>query len=137
MQITKSGSQKSNIADPGSFTGQVRFEAVFSAASPARSKGNLVTFEPKARTNWHSHPLGQTLIITHGRGFVQARGGEARAVTVGDVVWFPAGEEHWHGASDDTAMTHLAIGEVLDGRSADWSEPVSDADYARAVTAVK
>lgn len=132
MKITRSGSQKSSRAPEANFVGQVRVESVFSAEAPARSKGNLVTFEPGARTNWHTHPLGQTLIITHGRGLVQVEGGEARSVTVGDVVWFPAGEKHWHGAAGDTAMTHLAIGEFLDGRSADWFGPVTDEDYARA-----
>lgn len=132
MKITKSGTQTSNVAPASTFTGQVRFENVFAAEAPARSKGNIVTFEPGARTHWHSHPLGQTLIITHGRGLVQVWGQEARSVTVGDVVWFPAGEKHWHGASGKTAMTHLAIGEFLDGRSADWLGEVTEAEYATA-----
>lgn len=132
MKVTRAGSQKSSRVPADNFTGTVRLDPVFTAEAPARTKGNLVTFEPGARTNWHSHPLGQTLVITQGRGFVQAWGEAARAVTVGDVVWFPAGEKHWHGAAPDTAMTHFAIGEVIDGKSADWMEPVDDGQYAEA-----
>lgn len=134
MKVTKSGSQKSSKVPADNFVGTVRLDPVFTAEAPARAKGNLVTFEPGARTNWHSHPLGQTLVITQGRGYVQAWGEAAHAVTVGDVVWFPAGEKHWHGAAPDTAMAHFAVGEVLDGKSADWMEPVDDDQYEAATS---
>lgn len=130
MKITKAGSQKSSPVPRQYFTGTARLDPVFEAEAPARAKGNLVTFEPGARTYWHTHPLGQTIMITQGRGRVQRWGGPVETVTVGDVVWFAPGEKHWHGASADTAMTHLAVGEILEGKSADWLEEVSDDQYA-------
>lgn len=129
MKITKAGTAKTTWAPASNFTGRVRVETVFSAEEPAHAKGAYVTFEPGARTNWHTHPLGQTIIITHGAGRVQRWGGPVETVTVGDVVWFAIGEKHWHGAAPDTAMTHLTIGEVLDGKSVDWMEPVADGQY--------
>lgn len=111
------------------FTGTVRVDAAFETEQPARAKGSYVTFEPGARTNWHTHPLGQTLIITAGRGLVQTFGENVRTVVTGDVVWFAAGEKHWHGACPDCGMTHLAIVEALDGRTATWGEAVSDREY--------
>lgn len=132
MKITRAGTQKSSKVPPEYFTGTVRLDPVFTAEAPARAKGNLVTFEPGARTNWHTHPLGQTLVITQGAGLVQSWGEPARLVTTGDVVWFPAGEKHWHGATPETAMTHFAVGEILDGKSADWMEPVNGDQYRAA-----
>lgn len=129
MKITKAGTGKSQPVPEQYFTGIARLDPVFDTESPARAKGNYVTFEPGARTNWHTHPLGQTIIITHGTGRVQQWDGSVVTVTVGDVVWFPPGEKHWHGASPDCAMTHLAIGESLDGKSADWLEAVTDDQY--------
>ena len=128
MRIQKAGTHPSAYGKDH-FTGRVRVDPVFSTESPARSKGAKVTFEPGARTYWHTHPLGQILIITQGRGYVQSWGEPRQTVVEGDCVWFPAGEKHWHGASEDTAMTHLAISEVLDGVSADWLEQVDDAQY--------
>lgn len=129
MKITKAGTQKSTHVPEQYFTGTARLDPVFECESPGRTKGNYVTFEPGARTNWHTHPLGQTIIITHGRGKVQHWDGPVEEVTVGDVVWFSPGEKHWHGAASDTAMTHLAIGEILDGKSANWLEAVTDEQY--------
>jgi quercetin dioxygenase-like cupin family protein len=129
MKITKAGTSKSVSAPAEHFTGQVRVETVFSTEEPARSKGAYVTFEPGARTNWHTHPLGQTLIITHGSGRVQSWGGQVQVVNVGDVIFFEPGEKHWHGGGLDSAMTHLTIGESLAGKSADWLERVTDDQY--------
>lgn len=131
MKITKAGTSKTVWAPADHFTGRVRMEAVFSTEEPARSKGAYVTFEPGARTNWHTHPLGQTLIIAHGSGRVQSWGGAVVVVNVGDVVFFEPDEKHWHGGGLDMAMTHLTIGESLDGKSADWLEPVTDEQYSR------
>jgi quercetin dioxygenase-like cupin family protein len=129
MKITKAGTSKTAWAPAEHFTGRVRIEAVFSTDEPARSKGAYVTFEPGARTNWHTHPLGQTLIIAHGSGRVQSWGGEVLVVNLGDVIFFEPGEKHWHGGGLESAMTHLTIGESLDGKSADWLEPVTDEQY--------
>jgi len=129
MKITKAGSHPSAVASPQNFTGRVRADPVFTTEDPARARGTNVTFEPGARTNWHSHPLGQTLVITAGRGRVQTWGGEVQTVLPGDVVWFKPGEKHWHGASPETAMTHFAVVEALDGKTADWLEPVTDEQY--------
>jgi quercetin dioxygenase-like cupin family protein len=129
MQITRSGSQKSEKGPADYFTGQVRIDARFSTTAPARTGGATVTFEPGARTAWHTHPLGQTLLITSGLGWVQVEGGPREEVRPGDIVWFPPGEKHWHGASATTAMSHIAIAEALDGKSVDWMEKVSDAQY--------
>ncbi|WP_159998312.1 cupin domain-containing protein [Roseomonas sp. 18066] len=130
MEITRSGSQASGIGPADWFTGRVRIDPLFQAPGPATGAGALVTFEPGARTVWHTHPLGQTLIVTAGCGLVQREGGPLEEIRPGDVVWFPPGEKHWHGAGPTTAMSHIAIQERLDGRAVDWLEPVADADYA-------
>ena len=129
MNIIRSGSQPSNRGPADWFTGTVRIDPLFQANAPSRAVGNSVTFEPGARTAWHTHPLGQTLIVTAGCGLVQRWGGPTEEIRPGDVVWFPPGEKHWHGAAPATAMTHIAIVEVLDGKSAEWMEKVSDEQY--------
>jgi quercetin dioxygenase-like cupin family protein len=129
MEIKRSGSQPSGKGPTEYFTGSVRVDPLFQAAEPARVAGASVTFEPGARTAWHTHPLGQTLIITSGRGRVQVWGGKAEEVFPGDVVWIPPNEKHWHGATPTTAMTHIAIQERLDGKAVDWMEKVSDEQY--------
>lgn len=129
MQIKKNGSQPSNKGPADWFTGTVRIDPLFQPQEPARAAGASVTFEPGARTAWHTHPLGQTLIITAGSGRVQREGGPVTEVHPGDVVWFPPGEKHWHGASPTTAMTHIAIQEQLNGKVVDWLEKVSDEQY--------
>ena len=129
MKITRSGSSKSTWASGDTFTGRVRMEMVFNHDAPARTKGAYVTFDPGARTFWHTHPLGQTLIIAYGSGRVQRWGGPVEIVNVGDVVFFEPNEKHWHGGGLETVMTHLTIGEVLDGVSANWLEPVTDEQY--------
>jgi quercetin dioxygenase-like cupin family protein len=129
MQISRCGSQPSSHPPTAYFTGTVRLDPLFQAELPARSKGNLVTFEPATRTNWHTHPLGQTIIITVGAGLVQCWGGAVQDVRQGDVVWFPPEEKHWHGAGPTTSMSHIAIGEALDGKTVDWFEAVSDDQY--------
>jgi quercetin dioxygenase-like cupin family protein len=129
MEIKRSGSQPSGNGPAEWFTGTVRIDPLFQAKPPARAAGNAVTFEPGARTAWHSHPLGQVLVVTAGSGRVQRWGGPVDEVRPGDVVWFAPGEKHWHGASPTTAMTHIAIQEGLDGKSADWMEHVSDEQY--------
>ncbi len=126
MDITRSGSQPSGKGAAEYFTGQVRIDPLFQAPDPARVVGSSVTFEPGARTARHSHPLGQTLILTAGCGRVQRWGGPIEEIHPGDVIWFEPGEKHWHGATPTTAMTHIAILERLDGKTADWMEPVSD-----------
>jgi len=131
MQITRSGSQPSRPGPADWFTGAVRIDPLFQAPEPARVSGAHVTFEPGARTAWHTHPLGQTLIITSGLGRVQREGGTIEEVRPGDVLWFPPGEKHWHGASPTTAMTHIAIQEALEGKSVDWLEKVRDAQYRK------
>ena len=132
MEIKRSGSQPSGTGPTGYFSGSVRVDPLFQTPAPARGLGASVTFEPGARTAWHTHPLGQTLIVTAGCGLVQTWGGAARQIHPGDVVWFPPGEKHWHGATPATAMSHIAIVEVLDGKSADWMEKVSDEQYQAA-----
>jgi len=129
MEITRAGSQPSNKGPADWFTGTVRIDPLFQAKAPARAAGASVTFEPGARTAWHTHPLGQTLIVTAGCGRVQREGGPVEEVRPGDVVWFPPGEKHWHGATPTTAMTHIAIQEALDGKVVDWLEHVSDEQY--------
>ena len=129
MNIIRSGSQPSNKGPADWFTGTVRVDPLIQADAPARIFAASVTFEPGARTAWHTHPLGQTLIVTAGCGRVQRWGGPTEEIRPGDVVWFPPGEKHWHGAAPATAMTHIAIVEVLDGKSADWMEKVSDEQY--------
>ncbi|HXW23224.1 MAG TPA: cupin domain-containing protein [Xanthobacteraceae bacterium] len=131
MDIKRSGSQPSRKPPAEYFTGEVRLDPLFQAPDPARVSGANVTFEPGARTAWHTHPLGQTLIVTFGCGWVQREGGPIEEVRPGDVVWFPPGEKHWHGATPTTAMTHIAIQEALNGSPVDWLEKVSDAQYRR------
>lgn len=129
MNITRSGSQPSTKGPAEWFTGTVRIDPLFAAAPPSRAAANAVTFEPGARTAWHTHPLGQLLIITAGAGLVQRDGSPVETIHPGDVVRFEPGEKHWHGASASTAMTHIAIQESLDGRAVDWMEQVSDEAY--------
>jgi quercetin dioxygenase-like cupin family protein len=129
MEITRNGSRPSGKGPEGWFTGAVRIDPLFSAPDPARATGACVTFEPGARTAWHTHPLGQTLIVVSGLGWAQREGGLREEIRPGDVVWFPPGEKHWHGASATTAMTHIAIQEQLDGKMVDWMEKVSDEHY--------
>jgi quercetin dioxygenase-like cupin family protein len=129
MEITRNGSQPSARGLDDWFTGPVRIDRVFPVHAPARASGASVTFEPGARTAWHTHPLGQILIVTAGRGWVQREGGPVEEVHPGDVVWFPPGEKHWHGATPTTAMTHIAIQEQLDGKVVEWMEKVGDDQY--------
>ncbi len=129
MDIKRSGSQPSSKGPAEYFTGTVRVDSLFQAPNPARVVSASVTFEPGARTAWHTHPLGQTLIVTAGRGCVQRWGGPVEEIRPGDVVWIPPAEKHWHGASPKTAMTHIAIQEQLDGKTADWMEQVNDEQY--------
>ena len=131
MEITRNGTLPSNKAPPTDFTGAVRVDPLFQAPAPARVVGASVTFEPGARTAWHTHPLGQTLVVTAGLGWAQRDGGPVEEIRPGDVVWFAPGEKHWHGASPTTAITHLAIQEENDGKTADWLEKVSDEQYRR------
>ena len=130
MRITRAGTESSGRGPADGFTGTVRIDPLFSASAPARAAGAAVTFEPGARTAWHTHPLGQTLIVTFGRGLVQRWGGGIEEVHPGDVVWFEPGEKHWHGATPATAMQHIAIQEALDGKAVAWLEHVSDEQYA-------
>ena len=129
MEIKRSGTQPSNKGPADWFTGTVRIDPLFQASAPARVAGASVTFEPRARTAWHTHPLGQTLIVTAGCGLVQRWGDKVEVIRPGDVVWFPPGEKHWHGAAATTAMTHIAIQESLDGKVVEWLEQVSDDQY--------
>ena len=130
MDISRNGSRPSGKGPDEWFTGQVRLDPLFQSEQPARATGAMVTFEPGARTAWHTHPLGQTLIITQGLGRVQRERGPVEEVGPGDVVWFPPGEKHWHGAAPEVAMTHIAVQESQDGAAVTWLEKVSDADYA-------
>jgi len=129
MEIKRSGSQPSVKGTADWFTGTVRIDPLFKTNPPARVAGASVTFEPGARTAWHTHPLGQTLIVTAGCGRAQRRGGPIEEIRPGDVIWFPPGEKHWHGAAPTTAMTHIAIQEALDGKVVDWMEKVDDDQY--------
>ena len=129
MEIKRSGSQASGIGPAEYFTGTVRIDPLFQAADPARVVGASVTFEPSARTAWHTHPLGQTLVVTAGSGRAQRWGGPIEDIRPGDVVSFAPGEKHWHGATATTAMTHIAIQERLDGKTVEWMEQVSDDQY--------
>jgi len=130
MDIKRSGSQPSAKGPAEYFTGTVGIDPLFEAHEPARTLGASVTFEPGARTAWHTHPLGQTLIVTAGCGLAQRWGGSIEQIRPGDVVWFAPGQKHWHGATSTTAMTHIAIQEQLDGKTVDWLEQVSDEQYA-------
>lgn len=129
MEIRRAGSQPSQPGPSDWFTGTVRIDPLFQAPDPARVGGATVTFEPGARTAWHTHPLGQTLIVMAGFGLVQRDGGPIEEIRPGDVVWFEPGEKHWHGASPTTAVTHIAVQEALDGRAVDWMEHVTDEQY--------
>lgn len=130
MEITRGGTQASKQGPADWFTGTVRIDPLFVAPDPARVAGASVTFEPGARTAWHTHPLGQTLIVTAGCGRVQREGGAIEEIRPGDVVWFAPGEKHWHGAAPTVAMTHIAIQENLDGNVVEWLEHVSDEQYS-------
>jgi quercetin dioxygenase-like cupin family protein len=130
MDIHLAGSRPTRRAPKENFTGTVLQDPIITTAAPARLVVNRVSFEPGARTNWHTHPLGQTLYVIAGVGRVQTKGGPMREIRPGDVVWIPAGEKHWHGGSPTTGMTHLAMQEAQDGKTADWMEPVTDAEYA-------
>jgi len=129
MEIKRAGSRPSGKGPAEYFTGTVRIDPLFGPPDPARAVGALVTFEPGARTAWHTHPLGQTLIVTSGCGWVQREGGPTEEIRPGDVVWFPPGERHWHGATPTTAMSHIAIQEKLNGSPVDWMEQVSEEQY--------
>jgi quercetin dioxygenase-like cupin family protein len=129
MEISRSGSQPSQKGPAEYFSGSVRIDSRFQGRAPARVGGGIVTFEPGARTAWHTHPLGQTLIVTSGCGWVQVEGSPKEEIRPGDIVWFAPGEKHWHGATATTAMSHIAIAEALDGKSVDWMEKVSDTQY--------
>ena len=129
MNFTRGGTQPSQKGPAEYFTGSVRIDTRFQGQAPARVAGAIVTFEPGARTAWHTHPLGQTLLITSGLGWVQVEGGPKEEVRPGDVVWFAPGEKHWRGASPATAMSHIAITEALDGKNVDWMEHVTDEQY--------
>src|SRR2546423_705644 len=129
MDVKRSGSQPSARGPEEYFTGSVRIDSPFQGSAPARVGGAIVTFEPGARAAWHTHPLGQTLIVTSGCGWVQSEGGPKVEIQSGDVVWCPPNERHWHGATTTTAMTHVAIAESLDGKAVEWMEKVSDEQY--------
>ena len=129
MEIKRAGSQPSSKGPADWFTGTVRIDPLFQAHAPARAAGASVTFEPGARTAWHTHPLGQTLIVTSGCGWAQRAAGPIEEIRPGDVVWFPPGEKHWHGATPTTAMTHIAIQEALDGKVVEWMEKVTAEQY--------
>jgi quercetin dioxygenase-like cupin family protein len=131
MKITRNGSQPSTVGPSNWFTGTVRLDQPFATPDPARVAGAIVTFEPAARTAWHTHPLGQTLIVTSGLGWVQRAGAPVEEIRPGDVIFFEPHEKHWHGASPSTAMTHIAIQETLDGKAVDWLEKVTDDQYQR------
>ena len=137
MELKRSGSQPSAAGPAEYFTGAVRIDPLFAAPEPARGRGASVTFEPGARSAWHTHPLGQTLIVTAGCGLVQCEGKPARKIHPGDVVQCPPGEKHWHGAAPDTAMTHIAIQEALDGKVVEWLDKVSDEEYRSAVDSLE
>ena len=129
MEIKRNGSQASRKGSSDWFTGDVRMDPLNDAPEPARVFCASVTFSPGARTNWHTHPLGQTLVVTSGLGWAQKEGGPVEEIRPGDVVWFSPGEKHWHGASPNTAMTHIAIQEALDGKAVEWMEKVTDEQY--------
>ena len=129
MEIKRNGSQPSAQGPADWFTGTVRLDPLFSAAAPARAGAAYVTFEPGARTAWHTHPLGQTLVVTAGCGRVQSWGGPIEEIRPGDVIRFAPGEKHWHGAAPETAVTHIAIQETLDGKAVEWLEHVSNEQY--------
>ncbi|MPS69511.1 MAG: cupin domain-containing protein [Novosphingobium sp.] len=129
MKLIRNGTQPSIKGPADWFTGNVRIDSPFQGEAPARAGGAIVTFEPGARTAWHTHPLGQTLLVTSGCGWTQCEGEDIVLIRAGDVVWCPPGHKHWHGATPTTAMTHIAIAEMLDGRAVDWLEHVTDEQY--------
>ncbi len=129
MELRRNGSQPSATGPADYFTGTVHVDGLFAAPDPARVVSATVTFEPGARTAWHTHPLGQTLVVTAGRGRAQRWGGPVEEIRPGDVIWFAPGEKHWHGAAPDSSMTHIAIQEQFDGKTADWLEHVTDEQY--------
>jgi quercetin dioxygenase-like cupin family protein len=129
MHVTRNGSRPAAQGSADYFTGRVRIDPVIEAPEPSRVRAAIVAFEPGARTAWHTHPLGQTLVVLSGLGLAQTEGGTVREIRPGDTVWFGPGERHWHGAAPDVAMTHLAIQEALDGSPVTWLEPVSELDY--------
>ena len=131
MDIKRNGSRPSGKGPEAYFTGTVRVDPIFQVSDPARVSGGHVTFEPGARSAWHTHPLGQTLIVTPGLGWAQSEGGPIEEIRPGDVIWFPPGEKHWHGAAPTTAMTHIAVTEFLNGKNVDWMEKVTDAQYRK------
>ena len=131
MRINRPGSRPSAAGPAEWFTGTVRIDPLFAVEEPARSAGNAVTFEPGARTAWHTHPLGQVLIVTFGLGWAQRHGGPVEEIRAGDVVWFEPGERHWHGASPAAAMQHIAIQESVNGKAVEWLEHVTDAEYRK------
>ena len=131
MEMKRAGTQPSTKGNADWFTGTVRLDPLFQAPAPARVAGAMVTFEPGARTAWHTHPLGQSLIVTAGSGWAQQEGGPIEEIHPGDVVWFPAGVRHWHGATPTTSVTHIAIQEALDGKAVQWMEQVSPEQYAK------
>jgi quercetin dioxygenase-like cupin family protein len=132
LDILESGTRPSRRGQTEYFTGNVRIDPLFEAHEPARAAGNSVTFEPGARTAWHTHPLGQTLIVVSGAGLAQRWGDPVEEIRPGDVIWIPPGEKHWHGATATTAMTHIAVQEQLEGKFVDWLEKVSDEEYLQA-----
>ena len=129
MDIKRAGSQASTRGNADWFTGTVRIDPLFQTGAPSRAGAAKVTFEPGARTAWHKHPLGQTLIVTDGAGLAQREGGPIEEIRPGDIVWFAPGEKHWHGAAPTTAMTHIAVQEALDGKAVEWMEKVTDEQY--------
>jgi quercetin dioxygenase-like cupin family protein len=131
MEIKRNGAQPSVNGPADWFTGRVRIDPLFDVRDPGRASGASVTFEPRARTAWHTHTLGQTLVVTSGRGWAQRWGGPKEEIRPGDVVWIPPGEKHWHGATATTALTHIAIQEALNGKVVDWMEQVSDEQYLK------
>lgn len=137
MQITRSDARPSVRGPEQTFTGSVRIDPLFQAPEPSRGFGVAVTFEPGARTAWHTHPLGQTLIVTSGVGLVATAGGDIQRIRAGDVVWCPPGEKHWHGATGTTAMTHIALVEQLNGSAVEWLEHVTDDEYRAANDAAR
>lgn len=137
MNIQRNGSQSSNKGPGEYFTGNVRIDPLFNMPEPARSMGAYVTFEPGARTAWHTHPLGQVLIVTSGSGWTQCWDGQITEIRQGDVIWCPPGHKHWHGATNNTAMTHIAIVEQLNGVGVNWLEHVTDEQYLALVNAIK
>ena len=131
MDIKRNGSRPSAKGPEAYFTGSVRVDPMFQVGDPARVSGGHVTFEPGARSAWHTHPLGQTLMVTSGLGWAQSEGGPIEEIRPGDVIWFPPGEKHWHGAAATTAMTHIAVTEFLNGKNVDWMEKVTDEQYRK------